>query len=107
VKRPDHVSQPAADVLVPEESLKGDLATLQSDWSSYQAAQTALPTYVSSSAVTSAQEQVAVTQAPQAESQFSADEAQATSGGRALVAQANQIAASAMTAANRATSGGC
>jgi len=75
--------------------------------SAYQAAQAALPTYGSSYAVTPAQKQLAVTHAKQAESQFSADEAQATSEGKALVAQANSIATSATAAANSATSGGC
>jgi outer membrane murein-binding lipoprotein Lpp len=88
-------------------SLKSVLSLLPSDWSTYQQALSAIPNYESQYAVTTSQEQSALTQGSSESSQFTAKEARVTASGQSLLNQANQIAANAMTEANNGTSGGC
>ena len=88
-------------------SVKSVLSSLPSDWSTYQQALTVMPDYQSQYAVSSSQEQSALSQGASESKQFTAKESQVTASGQSLLNQANQTAANALTAASNGTGGGC
>jgi outer membrane murein-binding lipoprotein Lpp len=87
-------------------SLKSTLSSMPSDWSTYQQALSAMPNYQSQYAVSSSQEKSALSQGSSELSVFTAKESQIIASEQALVNEANQIAANAITEASNGT-GGC
>ncbi|MFI5035400.1 MAG: hypothetical protein ACHQFZ_04265 [Acidimicrobiales bacterium] len=88
-------------------SLSSTVTQVQSDWSAYQATLSAAQDITVTSLVTSGQETTAVSAGQQEYRLFSSQESNATSVGKSLVDQAQQIANNSLAAANSGTPGGC